>query len=109
MNTKKAIWISVGWVIAALLFNAGIYYYQGQQKALEFLTGYLVELSLSVDNIFVFLMIFKYFKCEPHMQAKILTWGIWSAQLMRGILIVVGLKLILMFSWLLYILGNSCF
>ncbi len=97
--------MSICWVVAALLFNGGIYYYQGQQKALEFLTGYLIELSLSVDNIFVFLMIFKYFKCEPKEQARILTWGVWGAQLMRAILIIVGIKLIMMFSWLLYILG----
>ncbi len=106
MKMRTAVIASIGWVLAALAFNAGIYYYQGHQKALEFFTGYLIELSLSVDNIFVFLMIFKYFKCESHEQAKILTWGVWGAQLMRAILIIVGIKLIMMFSWLLYVLGT---
>ncbi len=105
MNVRKAIIISTLWVLAAMAFNVGIYVFYGQQKALEFLTGYLIEISLSVDNIFVFLLIFKYFKCESKEQARILTWGVWGAQLMRAVLIVVGIKLITMFSWLLYILG----
>lgn len=105
MNVRKAIIISTLWVLAAMAFNVGIYVIYGQQKALEFLTGYLIEISLSVDNIFVFLLIFKYFKTEPKEQAMILTWGVWGAQLMRAVLIIVGIKLITMFSWLLYILG----
>lgn len=105
MNMRKAIYVSLFWVVAALLFNVWIYFAQGQQKALEFMTGYLIELSLSVDNIFVFLLIFKYFKTDAKEQEKILSWGVWGAQLMRAILIIVGIKLISAFAWLLYILG----
>ena len=105
MNIRNAIIASIGWVLAALTFNAGVYHFQGQQKALEFLTGYLIEIALSVDNIFVFLLIFKYFKSQPKEQAKILTWGVWGAQFMRAILIIIGIKFIMMFSWLLYVLG----
>jgi tellurite resistance protein TerC len=105
MNVRKALGLSLMWVVLALIFNAGIYVVQGPSKALEFLTGYLVELSLSVDNIFVFLLIFSYFKVPPKDQAKILFWGILGAQLMRGIFIFLGVALLNKFDWLMYGLG----
>ncbi len=105
MKTSKAIRVSLIWIALALAFNAGIYFYRGPEKALEFLTGYLVELSLSVDNIFVFLIIFKYFHVPANEQGKILWWGVLGAQIMRLIFIVAGIALINAFSWLTYLLG----
>jgi tellurite resistance protein TerC len=75
MNSLKAVWICVAWVVAALLFNGWIYYAAGPQKALEFLTGYTIELSLSIDNLFVFFLIFSHFKVDTIQQNKILTWS----------------------------------
>ena len=105
MNVNKALWVSFFWVAAALLFNAGIYVCQGQQKAMEFLAGYLVELSLSVDNIFVFLLIFAYFKVPLQEQSKVLFWGVLGAQLMRAVFIFLGVALLNHFQWLMYIFG----
>lgn len=105
MSVKKALWMTLMWVSLALMFNAGIYYYQGQQKALEFLAGYLVELSLSVDNIFVFLLIFSYFKIESKQQVKLLSLGIWGAVVMRIVFILAGVTLLNKFQWLMYIFG----
>lgn len=105
MKMQKAVTVSLLWVVAALLFNAGVYYYQGQTKAIEFFTGYLIELSLSVDNIFVFLLIFKYFRVPPDEQPRILFWGILGAQLMRAIFIFAGIGLITKFHWIIYIFG----
>lgn len=105
MNVNKALKESLMWVLLALVFNAGIFVWQGQQKAMEFLAGYLVELSLSVDNIFVFMLIFSYFKVSHTDQKKILFWGIFGAQLMRGIFIFLGVALLNKFGWLMYILG----
>ena len=105
MKFSKALWISAAWIIAALLFNAGILYFQGQQKALEFLTGYVIELSLSVDNLFVFFLIFSHFKVEPSKQSRILSWGVLGAQLMRAIFIVGGVALLKNLSWMVYAFG----
>lgn len=105
MKTSRAIRNTLIWISLALAFNAGVYYYQGQQKAMEFLTGYLIELSLSVDNIFVFLVIFKYFKIKGEEQQKILFWGVLGAQFMRLIFIFAGIALLNKFHWLIYILG----
>ena len=105
MKVSRAIVMTFVWVTAALLYNAGIYYGQGPQKALEFLTGYVIELSLSVDNLFVFLLIFSYFRVPASQQSRILSWGILGAQLMRGIFIFAGLALLNRFHWLMYVLG----
>ncbi len=93
------------WVALALAFNAGIYFWLGQQKALEFLAGYLIEQSLSVDNLFVFLLIFNYFKITGVQRQNILSWGIIGAQIMRLIFILVGVALLTRFHWLIYIFG----
>ncbi|MBI4309116.1 MAG: TerC family protein, partial [Candidatus Omnitrophica bacterium] len=105
MNIKRALGLSLLWVTLALGFNAGIYYFLGPQKALEFLTGYVIELSLSVDNIFVFLLIFSYFKVNDAQQSKILFWGVLGAQLMRLAFILAGVALLNTFHWIIYIFG----
>jgi tellurite resistance protein TerC len=105
MNFLKAVWVCTAWIVAALLFNAGIYFVQGQQKALEFLTGYVIELSLSIDNLFVFFLIFSHFKVDPAEQNKILYWGVLGAQLMRAVFILGGVALIKHLSWVVYAFG----
>jgi tellurite resistance protein TerC len=92
-------------VAMAALFNYGIFRYQGHQAGLEFMTGYLIELALSVDNIFVFILIFSYFKVPPQYQHRVLFWGIFGALLMRGVMIWAGAYLISRFSWVIYIFG----
>jgi tellurite resistance protein TerC len=98
-------WTAV-WVSLAMLFNAGIYLELGKEKALEFLAGYLIEQSLSVDNLFVFIMIFSYFHISKKYQPKILKWGIFGALLLRAVFIIVGIGLIEKFSWMIYVFGG---
>lgn len=93
------------WVSLALAFNVFVYYWHGPGSALEFLTGYVLEYSLSVDNIFVFLLIFSYFQVPPEYQHGVLFWGILGALVLRALLIITGIKLISMFHWMLYIFG----
>ena len=93
------------WISMALSFNAGIYHYLGSGKGLEFFTGYLIEKSLSVDNLFVFIMIFSYFRVPRQYQPKILTWGIFGALVMRGLFIYLGVELLNAFSWMMYVFG----
>ena len=94
------------WITLALIFNTGIYYYLGETKALEFFTGYVIEKSLSVDNLFVFIMIFSYFHISRLHQPKILKWGIIGALVMRAIFIFVGIELLEIFHWMIYIFGG---
>lgn len=101
---EAAIW-TVVWISISLLFNLGVYFYAGPTPALQFLTGYLIEKSLSVDNIFVFVMLFSYFKVPAVYQHRVLFWGILGALIMRGILIGVGAFLISQFHWVIYIFG----
>lgn len=93
------------WIVLALLFNLGIYWWKGSQIAAEFLTAYLLEKSLSMDNIFVFLLIFSYFGVSPGHQHKVLFWGILGALILRGVFIVAGVALIRQFEWILYFFG----
>lgn len=102
---KEAILWTVVWVSLALCFNVGIYMWRGPDVALQFLTGYLIEQSLSVDNIFIFILVFKYFKVPNQYQHKVLFWGIVGAIIMRVTLILVGTALIQQFSWIMYIFG----
>ena len=102
---EAAIW-SVVWICLALVFNGWIYYDSGKDTALEFFTGYLIEKSLSVDNLFVFLAIFSYFAVDAKYQHKILFWGILGALIMRGIFIVVGTTLLASFHWMIYVFGG---
>jgi tellurite resistance protein TerC len=105
MKVKEALLWSVFWIGLAVVFNIGVYYMLGKTKALEFLTGYLIEESLSVDNLFVFIMIFGFFKIEPKYQHKILFWGIIGAIFMRAVFIFAGVALIERFAWVMYIFG----
>ena len=97
-------WTAV-WVSLALLFNAGIWYFAGPTKALEFFTGYVIEKSLSVDNVFVFVLLFSYFAVPPLYQHKVLFWGILGALLMRAMMIGLGAVLITKFAWIIYVFG----
>lgn len=105
ISVKEALIWSVVWVGLALLFNAGIWYWFGDRKALEFLTGYLIEKSLSVDNIFVFILVFTYFKVPALYQHKVLFWGVLGALVMRAIFIYAGLALLEQFHWIIYVFG----
>ncbi|MDR2009117.1 MAG: TerC family protein [Bacteroidales bacterium] len=105
IKIKEAILWSVFWIALALLFNVGIYFFIDHTKALEFFTAYILEKSLSVDNLFVFIMIFSYFNIDPKYQHKILFWGIIGALVMRAIFIFAGVAIIQRFSWVMYIFG----
>ena len=105
VRIREALFWSVFWIVLSMLFNLGVYYWHGSQAALEFLTGYLLEKSLSVDNIFVFLMIFTYFRVPYLHQHKVLFWGILGALIMRALFILVGITLIQRFHWVIYIMG----
>ncbi len=105
IGIREALGWSFFWITLSLLFNLGLYFWQGKEVALQFLTGYLIEKSLSVDNLFVFLMLFMYFKVPPKYQHKVLFWGILGALAMRGALIALGVALISRFFWILYIFG----
>lgn len=105
VTVKEAlIWTGV-WISLAMGFNVFIYYYFGSEKAYEFLTGYVIEKSLSVDNIFVFIMVFSYFSVSSSAQHKVLFWGIAGALVMRIVFILVGIELIHRFHWLIYVFG----
>ncbi len=97
-------WTGV-WVALALVFNAGVWHYAGPQKGLEFFTGYVIEKSLSVDNVFVFALLFSYFAVPPLYQHKVLFWGILGALIMRAIMIALGAVLITKFAWIIYVFG----
>jgi tellurite resistance protein TerC len=110
ISLREAAWWSTIWVLVALIFNGGLFFWYGapevrDAKALEFFTGYLIERTLSVDNIFVFLVLFQYFRVEPRYQYRVLYWGILGALLMRGAMIAVGVALIRQFEWILYVFG----
>lgn len=105
VSVKEAIIWTAVWITLAMCFNTLIYYWQGHAKALEFFTGYVIEKSLSVDNIFVFVLIFSYFKTPSIHQHKILFWGIIGALIMRAAFIFAGVALIEKFHWTIYIFG----
>jgi tellurite resistance protein TerC len=115
VSGKEALIWSVVWISLSLVFNTIIYFfwdrmmptssYSNRQAALAFLTGYLIEKSLSVDNIFVFILIFSFFRVPPAYQHRVLFWGILGALLMRGALIAIGATLLHEFHWIIYIFG----
>jgi len=105
VKVKEALLWSAIWISLALLFGLGIYLMLGGEKALNFITGYLVEESLSVDNLFVFLLIFTYFAVPDHYQHRVLFWGIIGAIIMRGIFIATGITLLDNLHWVIYIFG----
>jgi tellurite resistance protein TerC len=101
---EAAVWSAV-WVALSLSFGAGVYFVLGRHKGVEFLTGYLIEYALSVDNIFVFVLIFSYFRIPPEYQHRVLFWGILGALIFRGTMIAAGVALIARFHWVLYLFG----
>ncbi|MHC1698238.1 MAG: TerC family protein [Geobacteraceae bacterium] len=105
VSFREALTWTLVWVGLALSFNIGILHFLGTTKALEFLTGYLIEESLSVDNLFVFIMIFSYFQVPRAYQPKILKWGIIGALVMRAIFIFIGIELFERFHWMIYLFG----
>lgn len=106
VQVKEALRWSALWIGLALLFNIGIYVWYGTETALEFLTGYVLEESLSVDNLFVFLLILSYFSVPLVYQHKVLFWGILGALLMRAVMIAVGTALMTRFHWVIYLFGG---
>lgn len=106
VSFKEAVSWTIVWIALALLFNLGIAHYMGGEKAIEFLTGYVIEYSLSVDNIFVFALLFSYFHVPPAYQHRVLFWGILGALVMRATMIGVGAALITKFAWIIYIFGG---
>lgn len=106
VKIKEALIWSAVWISLALIFNYGIYHFLGKQKGIEFLTGYIIEKSLSVDNLFVFIMIFSYFNVDPKYQHRVLFWGIIGALIMRAIFIFAGVALIEKFHWIIYVFGG---
>jgi tellurite resistance protein TerC len=105
IRVKEALLWTLFWIVLSLMFNVGVYFYMGPDYALEFLTGYLIEKALSVDNIFVFIIIFSYFDIPTRFQHKILFWGILGAIIMRAAFILAGVAIIQRLHWSIYILG----
>ena len=105
LSLKEASIWSVVWITLAMVFNAGLYLFAGPEPALQFFTGYLIEKSLSVDNIFIFVLLFTFFKVPAAYQHRVLYWGILGALIMRGMLIAVGVALIESFHWIIYLFG----
>ena len=101
---EAAIWVAV-WVTLALVFAAGLWHFKGSESALTFLTGYVIEESLSVDNLFVMVVIFEYFTVPAQCQHRVLFYGILGALVMRGLFIGVGALLLARFEWILYVFG----
>lgn len=102
---KEAMAWTCVWVVLALSFNAAIYHWWGAQAGLEFLSGYLIEKSLSIDNVFVFILIFAYFKVPAKYQHEVLFWGILGALIFRIVFIMAGIILLEKFHWLIYVFG----
>src|SRR6202040_828928 len=105
LSMRAAAQRSALWVVLSLAFNALIWQWQGPQRGLDFLTGYLIEYSLSADNIFVFVLIFAYFRVPPIAQHRVLVWGIVGALVMRGVMIWLGVTLVAHFHFVLYLFG----
>ena len=104
-SIKEALLWSAFWIGLAVVFNIGVYIFLGKVSALEFFTAYLIEESLSIDNLFVFILIFNFFKIEPKYQHKVLFWGIIGAIVMRAIFIFAGVALLNRFDWIMYVFG----
>ena len=102
---REALAWSVVWIALAVIFAVVVFFWHGRTPALEFVTGYVIELSLSVDNLFVFLLIFRFFQVPAVHQHKVLFWGILGALIMRAVFIAAGVGLILRFHWIIYVFG----
>src|SRR3984957_11516817 len=101
---EAALWSCI-WIAVSILFGIGVNFYMGEAAALEYFTGYLIEKALSVDNLFLFLLIFRAFAVDERVQHRLLEWGVIGALVMRGVMIAAGAELIEHFSWVLYVLG----
>lgn len=106
IHPREALLWTLLWVSVALAFNAFVYFRFGQQRALEFLTGYLIEKALSVDNIFVFLVIFSYFSVPAEYQHRVLFWGVLGAIILRAVFIIAGAALLHQFHWIIFVFGG---
>jgi tellurite resistance protein TerC len=104
-SIKEAAWMSALWISIALLFGVGVYFFIGPKQGLEYFTGWLLEKALSVDNLFVFVLVFSFFQVPPKYHHRVLFWGVLGALIMRGILIFVGASLLNQFEWIIYIFG----
>ncbi|HSS99960.1 MAG TPA: TerC family protein [Terriglobales bacterium] len=105
VKVREAMLWSLAWISLAAIFSVVVFFWHGRTPALEFVTGYVIELSLSIDNLFVFLLIFRFFKVSPQHQHRVLFWGIMGALVMRAVFILVGVRLISRFAWITYIFG----
>jgi tellurite resistance protein TerC len=105
MNTREALTWTFVWVGLSIAFGLGVMHFSGEQRGLEFFTGYVIEKALSVDNLFLFLVIFRAFTVDERIQHRVLEWGIVGALVMRGVMIAAGASLIERFSWILYVFG----
>jgi tellurite resistance protein TerC len=101
---EAALWSGL-WVGLSVLFGVGVYWFLGRQPALEFFTGYLIEKALSIDNLFLFLVIFSAFAVDERVQHRLLAWGVLGALIMRGIMIALGAALVERFAWIMYVFG----
>jgi tellurite resistance protein TerC len=106
IRIREAVAWTLVWIALAMIFNAGVWHFYGSKLALEFLTGYLIEKALSVDNIFVFIIIFSFFRVPAAYQHRVLFWGILGALLMRGIFIWAGIEILDHFHWTIYLFGG---
>lgn len=106
ITVAHALWLSLGYVILAFIFAAGMFHFVGEAEGYQFITGYLIEKSLSIDNIFVFVLIFTHFSVPQEYQYRVLFWGILGALVMRGALILTGASLIEAFHWVIYLFGG---
>jgi len=105
IQIREAALASAAWIAVSVLFGLGILFFRGPQPSLEFFTGYLIEKALSVDNLFLFLVIFRAFAVDERLQHRLLEWGVIGALVMRGAMIAAGAELIEHFSWIMYVLG----
>ncbi len=105
VSFRESLSWTITWITLALIFNLGIWRFRGEQAALEFLTGYLIEYSLSMDNVFVFALLFSYFAVPQQYRHRVLFWGVLGALVMRAIMIGLGAALIAQFNWIIYIFG----
>lgn len=106
IGVKEALMLSAFYIVLAFAFSGGVFHFIGKQQGYEFIIAYLVEKSLSLDNLFVFVLIFTHFAVPPQLQHRVLFWGILGAILMRGVIIAAGAALITQFSWILYVFGG---
>ena len=106
VKPREALIWSIVWILLSAAFGTWIYFHMGPEKGLEFFTGYLIEYALSVDNVFVFILIFSYFSVPGHLHHRVLFWGILGALVMRGVMIIAGASLLESFHWVIFIFGG---